>query len=109
MTAKNKIIKKQKLRNAEYYDFQGVQDKLYEQSKRGKIFKNLVQIITLEENIKLAYRNIKKNTGSYTAGVDNQSEPKENLSVDEFKTNTNTQTNKKKAVLKTEAKHNEQA
>lgn len=72
LTAKNKIIKKQKLRNAEYYDFQGVQDKLYEQSKRGKIFKNLVQIITLEENIKLAYRNIKKNTGSYTAGVDNK-------------------------------------
>lgn len=72
MIDKNKIIKKQKLRNAEYYDFQGVQDKLYEQSKRGKIFKNLVQIITLEENIKLAYRNIKKNTGSYTAGVDNK-------------------------------------
>ncbi len=72
MTAKNKIIKKQKLRNAEYYDFQGVQDKLYEQSKRGKIFKNLIQIITSEENIKLAYRNIKKNTGSYTAGVDNK-------------------------------------
>lgn len=72
MTAKNKIIKKQKLRNAEYYDFQGVQDKLYQQSKRGKIFKNLVEVITLEENIKLAYRNIKKNTGSYTAGVDNK-------------------------------------
>lgn len=65
-------MKKQKLRNAEYYDFQGVQDKLYEQSKRGKIFKNLVEIITSEENIKLAYRNIKKNTGSYTAGVDNK-------------------------------------
>lgn len=65
-------MKKQKLRNAEYYDFQGVQDKLYEQSKRGKIFKNLVEVITSEENIKLAYRNIKKNTGSYTAGVDNK-------------------------------------
>lgn len=72
MTAKNKIIKKQKLRNAEYYDFQGVQDKLYEQSKRGKIFIKLVEVITSEENIKLAYRNIKKNTGSYTAGVDNK-------------------------------------
>lgn len=70
MTTKNKIAKKQKLRNAEYYDFQGIQDKLYEQSERGKIFKNLVEIITLEENIKLAYRNIKKNNGSYTAGVD---------------------------------------
>lgn len=61
MTTKNKIVKKQKLRNAEYYDFQGIQDKLYEQSERGKIFKNLVEIITLGENIKLAYRNIKKN------------------------------------------------
>lgn len=70
MATKNKIIKKQKLRNAEYYDFQGVQDKLYGLSKRGKIFKNLVEIITLEENIKLAYRNIKKNKGSNTAGVD---------------------------------------
>ena len=72
MTAKNKIVKKQKLRNAEYYDFQSIQDKLYEQSERGKIFKNLVEIITLGENIKLAYRNIKKNNGSYTAGADNK-------------------------------------
>ena len=70
MTAKNRIIKKQKLRNAEYYDFQNVQDKLYELSGRGKIFTNLIEIITAEENIKLAYRNIKKNKGSYTAGTD---------------------------------------
>lgn len=32
----------------------------------------MVEIITLEENIKLAYRNIKKNNGSYTAGVDDK-------------------------------------
>lgn len=70
MTAKNRIIKKQKLRNAEYYDFQSVQDKLYELSGRGKIFTHLIEIITAEENIKLAYRNIKKNKGSYTAGTD---------------------------------------
>jgi len=70
LTAKNRIIKKQKLRNAEYYDFQNVQDKLYELSGRGKIFTNLIEIITAEENIKLAYRNIKKNKGSYTAGTD---------------------------------------
>lgn len=70
MTAKNIIIKKQKLRNAEYYDFQSVQDKLHELSGRGKIFNNLIEIITAEENIKLAYRNIKKNKGSYTAGTD---------------------------------------
>ena len=70
MTAKNIIIKKQKLRNDEYYDFQNVQDKLHELSGRGKIFNNLIEIITAEENIKLAYRNIKKNKGSYTAGTD---------------------------------------
>ena len=33
--------KKKKLRNAEYYDFQRVQDKLYADSKNGKIFQNL--------------------------------------------------------------------
>lgn len=70
MAAKNRTIKKQKLRNAEYYDFQSIQDKLYELSGRGKIFNNLIEIITAEENIKLAYRNIKKNKGSYTAGTD---------------------------------------
>lgn len=70
MAAKNRTIKKQKLRNAEYYDFQSIQDKLYELSRRGKIFNNLIEIITAEENIKLAYRNIKKNKGSYTVGTD---------------------------------------
>lgn len=62
--------KRQKLRNAEYYKFQEVQDKLYADSKNGRIFKNLVTIITSEENIQLAYRNIKKNSGSKTAGTD---------------------------------------
>ena len=62
--------KKKKLRNAEYYDFQGVQDKLYADSKNGKTFKNLTEIIVSDENIQLAYRNIKKNSGSKTAGTD---------------------------------------
>lgn len=62
--------KKQKLRNAEYYDFQEIQDELYQQSKVNQIFKNLVEVIASEENIKLAYRNIKKNKGSKTAGTD---------------------------------------
>lgn len=64
--------KRQKLRNAEYYDFQNVQDKLYADSKNGKIFKNLVEVIISEENIQLAYRNIKKNKGSKTAGTDSK-------------------------------------
>ena len=58
------------MRNAEYYDFQGVQDKLYADSKNGKTFKNLTEIIVSDENIQLAYRNIKKNSGSKTAGTD---------------------------------------
>jgi group II intron reverse transcriptase/maturase len=45
-------------------------DKLYDKSKKGKIFNHLMKIIESEENIKLAYRTIKKNTGSDTAGVD---------------------------------------
>jgi len=65
-----KVQKKQKLRNAEYYDFQNVQDDLYAKSKANKVFKNLIEIISQEENIKLAYRNLKKNSGSKTAGVD---------------------------------------
>ena len=62
--------KVQKIRNAEYYDFQGVQDTLYTQSKENKVFRKLMTIILSEENIMLAYRNIKKNTGSHTPGVD---------------------------------------
>lgn len=69
MTTKRKP-KRQKLRNAEYYNFQEVQDKLYADSKDGRIFKNLVTTIMSEENIQLAYRNIKKNSGSKTAGTD---------------------------------------
>ena len=65
-----KTLKRQELRNAEYYDFQAIQDELYEQSKQNKVFTNLVEIITMRENIGLAYRNIKKNKGSKTAGVD---------------------------------------
>ena len=69
MTTEKKL-KRQKLRNAEYYDFQAIQDELYEQSKRNKVFTNLLELITMRENIGLAYRNIKKNKGSKTAGID---------------------------------------
>ena len=53
-----------------YYDMQEVQDKLYAESKNGKLFVNLMQIITSSENIKLAYRSIKTNSGSHTVGTD---------------------------------------
>lgn len=70
MTDKKKIPKKQKLRNAEYYDMQSVFDKLYTDSKKDLKFTNLVEIIKSSENIRLAYRNMRKNKGSKTAGTD---------------------------------------
>lgn len=65
-----KNLKRQKLRNNEYYNFQEVQDELYAQSQNGKVFTDLMSKIISRENILLAYRNIKKNTGSNTKGVD---------------------------------------
>jgi RNA-directed DNA polymerase len=61
--------KKQLLRNNEYYDIQESLDKLYEKSLNKYIFKKLLNLITNEQNILLAYRNIKKNKGSKTQGV----------------------------------------
>ncbi len=65
-----KNLKRQKLRNNEYYQMQDIQDRLYMQSSKGTKFTHLMEIITSENNILLAYRNIKKNSGSNTKGVD---------------------------------------
>ena len=62
--------KQRKIRNSEYYDMISTFDGLYADSKKDKIFNHLMEIIESEENIKLAYRTIKTNTGSDTAGVD---------------------------------------
>jgi len=63
-------LKRQMLRNAEYYDMTEIYDKLYSDSLKGIKFINLVEIITNRNNILLAYRNIKRNSGSNTPGVD---------------------------------------
>lgn len=68
--SKSENPKRQKLRNNEYYDFQRVQDDLYAKSQNGYVFKDLMSKIISEANILLAYRNIKKNTGSNTKGTD---------------------------------------
>jgi RNA-directed DNA polymerase len=58
-------------RNKVYYNFSEIQKELYEQSKRGKTnFKELMDLILSDENILLAYRTIKSNTGSKTKGTD---------------------------------------
>lgn len=72
MTNNQKLLKRQKIRNAEYYDMQNIFDELYEQSNRGNKFTHLIELIQRPENIRLAYRNIRKNHGSRTAGTDNQ-------------------------------------
>lgn len=62
--------KQKKLRHSEYYDLQEYFDNLYAKSKQGKVFTNLMELISSEENIRLAYRNIKRNSGSHTSGTD---------------------------------------
>lgn len=65
-----KTPKKAKLRHAEYYGMQAVVDTLYAESKLGRQFQNLIEIMKSPANIELAYRNIKANSGSKTPGVD---------------------------------------
>jgi len=62
--------KRAKLRHSEYYDLQGTFDTLYAKSKEGRMFNNLLPLISSEENIMLAYRSIKRNKGSGTCGMD---------------------------------------
>lgn len=66
---KEKTLKKDILRYNEYYNIQSTFDNLYKQSKEGSSFKHLFEIISSRENILLAYRTIKRNTGSKTAGT----------------------------------------
>lgn len=59
----------QKLRNNEYFGLQTAFDNLYEESKSGRYFTDLYDVIISEENIMLAFRNLKSNTGSKTKGT----------------------------------------
>lgn len=70
MTNTEKVKKQQVVRNNEYYNAQELLDQLYADSKEGKVFKHLTNLIFSETNIQLAYRNIKYNKGSKTPGTD---------------------------------------
>ena len=65
-----KLLCIDKIRHAEYYGLQEKFDELYRKSMNGDRFANLMDLILSRENILLAYRNIKTNTGSNTAGTD---------------------------------------
>lgn len=67
---KNKLLSDDNLRHAEYYGMQEVFDDLYSRSKHNETFTSLMDAVLSRENILLAYRNIKTNTGSKTAGTD---------------------------------------
>lgn len=69
MATGTKKLKKKLLRNNEYYDTQRLFDNLYSLSQKGAVFNDLVSLITSEQNIMLAYRNIKRNKGSNTKGT----------------------------------------
>ena len=67
---KEKLLCEDSLRHAEYYGMQDIFDDLYARSKNGEVFADLMSVMLMRENILLAYRNIKTNTGSNTAGTD---------------------------------------
>ena len=67
---RKELLKRSSIRYAEYYGMVEVQDALYKDSADGKIFTKLIEVISSDANIKMAYRNLKTNDGSGTPGVD---------------------------------------
>ena len=63
------VTKITQLRNNEYYCMQEVFDFLYKKSKEKYEFHDLIRFISDDNNIRLAYRNIKTNKGSKTNGL----------------------------------------
>lgn len=72
MPKKSKNLCVDDLRHAEYYGMQPTFDDIYQRSGKNEEFNNLMELILSRDNILLAYRNIKANGGSYTAGTDNK-------------------------------------
>ena len=64
MNKKKQLLCEDNLRHNEYYGMQNTIDNLYQASLNGEVFTDLMSVILQRENILLAYRNIKKNTGT---------------------------------------------
>ncbi|MCC2424762.1 group II intron reverse transcriptase/maturase [Bacillus wiedmannii] len=64
------MLKNKKIRHSEYYGMTERFDELYQKAKNKQNFRNLMRYITADENILLAYRNIKRNKGSQTPSMD---------------------------------------
>lgn len=67
---KNKPKKVNTLRYAEYYNMQDTFDGLYAKILKRKTFSQLMYLILNHDNVLLAYRNMKKNSGSVTPDTD---------------------------------------
>lgn len=65
-----KLLCVEAIRHSEYYGMQETFDDLYDRSTKGEKFTNLMSLILSRDNILLAYRNIKANSGSNTPGTD---------------------------------------
>lgn len=68
---REKLLCVEALRHSEYYGMQATFDSLYARSSAGEKFTSLMEMVLSRENILLAYRNIKANSGSNTPGTDN--------------------------------------
>ena len=64
--------KNDKLRHNEYYGTQEMFDSYYAKAKNREKFEHLMDDILSRDNILLAFRNIKRNTGSMTPSIDKQ-------------------------------------
>ncbi|MDG4983874.1 group II intron reverse transcriptase/maturase [Lactococcus lactis] len=64
--------KNNKLRNNEYYGTQRIYDNYYLKAIQNQKFEHLMDDILSKANILLAFRNIKRNTGSKTPSADKQ-------------------------------------
>lgn len=67
------------IRHMEYYGMIDCFDSLYKESGDNQIFSNLMEIVMSPNNILLAYRNVKGNSGSISPGVDKKN-------IDDLKT-----------------------
>ena len=82
---KKKLLSEDNLRHSEYYGLQGVFDELYAKSKNGEELTDLMPLILSRENILLAYRNIKTNTGwTYVNMVDTKTWKKDHDKIREL-------------------------
>ncbi|MGX7186324.1 group II intron reverse transcriptase/maturase, partial [Enterococcus pallens] len=70
MKIEETALKDKKLRNNEYYGVQSIYDDLYQRGFKNQKFHSLMKLIMSKENLLLAYRNIKRNKGSFTPSCD---------------------------------------